>query len=193
VQIGYEVTLLNDNQVLTRDLSKFDAIVTGVRLYNIDNQVNTMQSKLLSYVNNGGTLLLQYNVNSPLKIPQLGPYPFTLSRDRVTEEDAKVTFLAPDDPALNFPNKITQKDFEGWIQERGIYFATRMDAKYTPILSMHDKGEQPGDGSLIVANYGKGKFVYTSLVFFRELPAGVPGAYRLFVNLLSNATAEHGK
>jgi LmbE family N-acetylglucosaminyl deacetylase len=192
-QIGYEVTLLNDNQVLTRDLSKFDAIVTGVRLYNIDNQVNTMQSKLLSYVNNGGTLLLQYNVNSPLKIPQLGPYPFTLSRDRVTEEDAKVTFLAPDDPALNFPNKITQKDFEGWIQERGIYFATRMDAKYTPILSMHDKGEQPGDGSLIVANYGKGKFVYTSLVFFRELPAGVPGAYRLFVNLLSNATAEHGK
>jgi LmbE family N-acetylglucosaminyl deacetylase len=192
-QIGYEVTILPDNQILTSDLSRFDAIITGVRLYNIDNQISSMQSKLLKYVENGGTLLLQYNVNSPLKVNELGPYPFKLTRDRVTEEDAKVTFLNPNDPALNFPNKITIQDFDGWIQERGIYFASELDPKYTPILSMHDKGEQPNNGSLIVANYGKGKFVYTSLVFFRELPAGVPGAYRLFVNLISNEKSNNGK
>jgi LmbE family N-acetylglucosaminyl deacetylase len=192
-QIGYEVTILTNNQILTSDLSKFDAIITGVRLYNINNQISSMQSKLLQYVEGGGTLLLQYNVNSPLKTEELGPFPFKLARDRVTEEDAKVSFLNPNDPALNFPNKITMKDFDGWIQERGIYFATDIDPRYTPVLSMHDKGEQPNNGSLIVANYGKGKFVYTSLVFFRELPAGVPGAYRLFVNLISNEKTSNGK
>lgn len=112
-------------------------------------------------------------------------YPFKLSRDRVTEEDAKVTILAPEDPALNYPNKITAKDFDGWIQERGLYFVTDADQKYTPIVSMNDNGESAKTGSLIVANYGKGRYVYTGISFFRQLPAGVPGAYRLFVNLLS--------
>ena len=144
-----------------------------------------MQAKLMAYVKNGGTLVQQYNVNNPLKISQIGPYPFTITRDRVTEEDAVVSFLKPEHAVLNYPNKITQKDFEGWVQERGIYFASNLDEKYTPILRMGDKGEQPSNGSLIIAEYGKGKYIYTGLVFYRELPAGVPGAYRLFVNLLS--------
>ncbi|KQB99378.1 PIG-L family deacetylase [Pedobacter sp. Hv1] len=184
-QIGYEVTRLSPAQVLTNDLSTYDAIVTGVRLYNINDEVKSIQPKLLSYVQNGGTLLIQYNVNNGLKMQNIGPYPFKLANKRVTEEDAKVTFLAPTHPALNYPNQITAKDFEGWVQERGIYFATDIDPKYTTIFSMNDTGETASDGSLLIADYGKGKFVYTSLVFFRELPAGVPGAYRLFANLLA--------
>jgi len=185
VQIGYTVTRLSEKQVINSDLSEFDAIITGVRLYNINDQIAAMQPKLMDYVKNGGVLLVQYNVNSPLKIQELGPYPFKITRDRTTEEDAKVSFLAPNHPALNFPNKITDQDFEGWIQERGLYFARDIDTHYTPILQMHDTGEENNNGSLLVADYGKGKFVYTSLAFFRELPAGVPGAYRLFVNLIS--------
>jgi hypothetical protein len=175
--------------VINEDLSSFDAIITGVRLYNINEQIGLMQPKLMDYVKNGGTVLVQYNVNSPLKINDLGPYPFRLTRDRVTEEDAKVTFLNPAHPALNYPNKITVKDFDGWIQELGLYFATDIDSHYTPLLSMHDTDEAASNGSLLIADYGKGKYVYTSLSFFRELPAGVPGAYRLFVNLISKNTA----
>ncbi|RZM30189.1 MAG: LmbE family protein [Pedobacter sp.] len=189
-QIGYDVTVLTESQVLTADLSVYDAIVAGVRLYNVNEHISTMQSHLMDYVKNGGTYVVQYNVNSPLRISELGPYPFKLTRDRVTEEDAVVSFLAPESPLLNFPNKITTKDFEGWVQERGIYFTTAMDPKYTAVLSMHDTGEQPNSGSLIVADYGKGKYIYTGLVFYRELPAGVPGAYRLFVNLLSAGAAK---
>ena len=185
-QIGFEVQLLSEQQVIHGDLSAFDAIVTGVRLYNINEQLNAMQPKLMKYVENGGVLLVQYNVNSPLKRNDLGPYPFSLSRDRVTEEDAAVTLLAPNHPVLNYPNKISLKDFDGWVQERGLYFAVGIDPKYTPILEMHDTGESAKNGSLIVTDYGKGRFVYTSLSFFRQLPAGVPGAYRLFVNLISN-------
>ncbi|WP_316747303.1 PIG-L family deacetylase [Pedobacter gandavensis] len=185
-QIGFEVTSLSEQQVLNMDLSGFDAIVTGVRLYNISNQITAMQPKLMKYVENGGVLLLQYNVNAPLKLTNIGPYPFRLANERVTEEDAAVQLLAPNHPALNYPNKISQKDFEGWVQERGLYFAVDVDPKYTPILGMHDTGDTEKKGSLLVADYGKGKFVYTSLSFFRQLPAGVTGAYRLFINLLSN-------
>ncbi|HTM98429.1 MAG TPA: PIG-L family deacetylase [Pedobacter sp.] len=184
-QIGYEVTHLSPAQVMANDLSMYDAIVTGVRLYNISTEVKNIQPKLLSYVENGGTLLIQYNVNNGLKTQNIGPYPFKLANKRVTEEDAKVNFLSPQHSALNYPNKISEKDFEGWVQERGLYFATDIDSKYTTILSMNDTGEPASDGSILIADYGKGKFVYTSLVFFRELPAGVPGAYRLFANLLA--------
>jgi LmbE family N-acetylglucosaminyl deacetylase len=183
--VGYEVTMLSVNEVLNSDLSRFDAIITGVRLYNVNNQVSAMQPRLMKYVADGGTLLVQYNVNNPLKIEDLGPYPFQLSRNRVTDEQSAVSFLAPDHQVLNYPNKITAKDFEGWVQERGLYFAAVPDSKYTPILAMNDPGQDPQQGSLIVANYGKGKYVYTGLSFFRELPAGVPGAFRLFVNLLA--------
>ncbi len=185
-QIGYEVINLTSDQVINTDLSGFDAIVAGVRLYNVNDQIKSMQPKLMKYVENGGNLVTQYNVNNPLKIDNLGPYPFRLSRDRVTEEDAKVNLLAPKNDVLNYPNKITDQDFEGWIQERGLYFVNDADQKYTSILSMHDGAESAKTGSLIVANYGKGRYVYTGISFFRQLPAGVPGAYRLFVNLLSN-------
>ncbi|MBC7913522.1 MAG: LmbE family protein, partial [Pyrinomonadaceae bacterium] len=184
-QIGYQVTILRTEQLLNTELSTFDAIITGVRLYNTNQDVKIIQPKLLDYVSKGGVLVVQYNVNNPLLIPNLGPYPFKLSRDRVTEENAPVTFIAPDHQVLNYPNKITQKDFEGWVQERGLYFATEIDKAYLPVISLNDTGEKPNPGSLLVSNYGKGKFVYTSLAFFRQLPAGVPGAYRLFINLLS--------
>jgi hypothetical protein len=129
----------------------------------------------------------QYNTNNrigPL-LAKLGPYPFTISRDRVTDETAPITFVRPKHPALNLPNVISPNDFEGWVQERGIYFATEVDSNYTTVLLLNDPKEKPSEGSLIVAPYGKGNFVYTGLAFFRQLPAGVPGAYRLFVNLLS--------
>jgi hypothetical protein len=184
-QIGYDVTNLTESQVMNSDLSQFDAIVTGVRLYNVNEQIKVLQPKLMKYVENGGVLLVQYNVNSPLKIDDLGPYPFRLSRDRVTQEDAQVTILAPENPAFNYPNKITTKDFNGWIQERGLYFVTDVDKRYTSLISMNDTAEPANKGALIVSNYGKGRYVYTGISFFRQLPAGVPGAYRLFVNLLS--------
>ncbi|MBC7758734.1 MAG: PIG-L family deacetylase [Phormidesmis sp. FL-bin-119] len=187
-QVGYQVSILSESQILNSNLSGYDAIITGVRLYNVNENLNVIQPKLMDYVNNGGTLLVQYNVNNPLKIQQIGPYPFRISRERVTDENAKVTLLAKNHPVLNYPNKITEKDFEGWIQERGIYLTSDADAKYTRILSMNDPGEKASDGSLIVAEYGKGRFVYTSLVFFRELPAGIPGAFRLFVNLITKSS-----
>ncbi|MDB5019947.1 MAG: LmbE family protein [Pedobacter sp.] len=189
-EIGYEVTMLNTNLVLHSDLSRFDAIITGVRLYNINEQVAAMQPRLMEYVKSGGTLLVQYNVNSPLKTNNLGPYPFKLSRDRVTEENAVVSFLHPENSILNFPNKISAKDFEGWVQERAIYSANELDPRYTPLLSMNDVSEQPQTGSLLVADYGRGKYIYTGLVFYRELPAGVPGAYRLIVNLISSGQSK---
>jgi hypothetical protein len=130
-------------------------------------------------------LVVQYNTLSNLMADQFGPYPFKISNDRVTDENAKVNFINPKDPILNSPNKITDKDFEGWVQERGLYFVSNVDSNYRKIFTMNDKGENPLDGSLIVAKYGKGKYVYTGLSFFRELPAGVPGATRLFVNLIS--------
>ncbi|MEJ6978846.1 PIG-L family deacetylase [Pedobacter sp. P351] len=184
-QIGYDVTLLSSQQVINTNLSNFDAIITGVRLYNVDPQIKAVQSKLFEYIYKGGVMLSQYNVNNPLQVQNIGPFPFSLSRDRVVDEEAKVTFLAPTHRILNYPNKITEKDFEGWVQERGLYFIANADQAYLPILSFNDTGETPNNGSLLVAEYGKGKFVYTSLAFFRQLPAGVPGAYRLFVNLIS--------
>jgi LmbE family N-acetylglucosaminyl deacetylase len=184
-QVGYDVTTLNENQVINSDLSGYDAIITGVRFYNINQQVKSLQPKLMKYVENGGVLLVQYNVNAPLKIDNLGPYQFRLTRDRVTEEDSPVKILAPDNTAFNSPNKITAKDFQGWIQERGLYFVSDADQHYTPLISIHDTAEPANNGALIVTNYGKGKYVYTGLSFFRQLPAGVPGAYRLFANLIA--------
>jgi hypothetical protein len=141
----------------------------------------------MQYVEQGGNLVVQYNTNNrigPL-LAKIGPYPFTISRDRVTDEQAEVRILQPAHAVFQYPNKINASDFNGWIQERGIYFATETDAHYQAMLSLNDPNEKPHEGSLIVAPYGKGNFVYTGLAFFRELPAGVPGAYRLFVNLLS--------
>lgn len=186
-QIGYNVTMLTDELLLNEDLTKYNAIVTGVRAYNTNNRLQIHYNKLMNYVKNGGNLIVQYNTNNrigPVKA-NIGPYPFTISRDRVTDEKAEIKFINEKHSALNFPNQITAKDFDGWIQERGIYFATEIDKQYETVFSMSDPGEKASEGSLIIAKSGKGNFVYTGLVFFRELPAGVPGAYRLFVNLLS--------
>jgi hypothetical protein len=142
---------------------------------------------LMDYVKNGGNLIVQYNTSNFISsvTSKIGPYPFAVSRNRVTDETAKVNFLQPNHPVLNYPNKITEKDFDNWVQERGIYFADQLDAAYETPLSMADPNEPEQKGSLIIANYGKGKFVYTGLVFFRELPAGVPGAYRLLANIIA--------
>jgi LmbE family N-acetylglucosaminyl deacetylase len=186
-QIGYNVTILTDEMLKTENLSRYQAILTGVRAYNTTERLQLYYPKLMQYIQNGGNLIVQYNTNSRIGpvVAKIGPYPFTISRDRVTDEHAEIQMLLPQHPAFNIPNKIGPDDFEGWIQERGIYFAGEMDAHYKGLLSMHDPGEKASEGSLIVTPYGKGNFVYTGLVFFRELPAGVPGAYRLLVNLLS--------
>lgn len=186
-QIGYNVTILTDDLLLNEDLSKYSAIVTGVRAYNTNDRLQVHYNKLMEYIKAGGNLVVQYNTNNRIGpvVAKISPYPLTISRDRVTDELAKVSFVKKDHPALNFPNVITNTDFDNWIQERGIYFANELDKAYQPILEMNDPNEKPSNGSLIIAPYGKGNFVYTGLAFFRELPAGVPGAYRLFVNLLS--------
>lgn len=186
-QLGYTVTTLTDDLLTNSDLSKYNAIVAGVRAHNTNERLQAAHNKLMEYVKNGGNLIVQYNTNNrigPL-VAKIGPYPFNISRERVTDETAEVRIVRPRHAILNFPNKITEADFKDWKQERGIYFATELDANYETILSMNDPNEKPNEGSLIVAKYGKGNFVYTGLVFFRELPAGVSGAYRLFVNLLS--------
>ena len=187
-EIGLQVTVLNEQDVLSGDLAKYDAIVTGVRLYNINPRITHMQPKLMEYVKAGGTLVVQYNVSRALNTPNIGPYPLELSNARVTDENATVNILLPDNPLLNHPNKITAADFEGWVQERGLYFVGDADKRYRRPLRFADPDEAANDGSLLVSRYGKGNFVYTSLAFFRQLPAGVPGAYRLFVNLLAKPT-----
>lgn len=187
-QMGYEVTSLKEKDLFTANLTQFDAIITGIRAYNVHDFLKTKYDVLMEYVKNGGNLIVQYNTNnnlSTLKGGGISPYPFAISRNRVTDETAKVNFLLPAHPVLNFPNKITEKDFEGWVQERGIYFADQLDGAFQAPLSMGDPNEQDQKGSLVIADYGKGKFVYTGLVFFRELPAGVPGAYRLIANIIA--------
>ncbi len=195
VAMGYKVVTLKESDIKAANLKQFDAIVTGVRAYNTNEWMNNVYDDLMQYVNEGGVLLVQYNTSNqigPVKA-KISPYPFFISRNRITDEEAKVNFLLPNHPALNYPNKITEKDFDGWIQERSIYHAEKLDTAYRAILSMKDPGENEQNGSLIIANYGKGRFVYTGLVFFRELPAGVPGAYRLFANLIANSRAKYIK
>lgn len=184
-QLGVAVTLLSDEDLETVDLARFPAIVTGVRAYNTRPRLKQLQARLLNYVQQGGTLVVQYNTSNELATDALGPYPFKISRDRVTVEEAPVTFLKPGHPLLEKPNKITTADFEGWVQERGLYFAEPWDPKYEPILSSHDPNEPEKQGGLLYARAGKGVFIYTGYAFFRQLPAGVPGAIRLFSNLIS--------
>ena len=184
-QIGYNVVTIAPKNITAETLSRFDAVVIGIRAYNTVDDLKYKQQILFDFVKQGGNMIVQYNTNSRLKVDELAPYDLKLSRDRVTEENAEVTFLNPNNSILNYPNKITQEDFEGWTQERGLYFPDEWSDKFTPILSMSDKGETPKEGSLLVAKYGKGYYIYTGLSFFREFPEGVPGAYRLFSNLLS--------
>ncbi len=184
-QIGYTVVELDENDITVENLQNFDAIILGIRAYNVSDRAKFYQKEIHKYVENGGTLIVQYNTSRRTKVDKVAPYDLELSRDRVAEEDAKVTLLNSKHEILNAPNKILESDFDGWIQERGLYFPNKWAKEFTPLLSMHDKGESAKKGSLLVANYGKGHFIYTGLSFFRELPAGVPGAYKLFANMLS--------
>jgi LmbE family N-acetylglucosaminyl deacetylase len=184
-QLGYEVTTLDDGDLERADLSRFDAIVTGARAYNTRPRLRAMQPRLLEYVKSGGTLLMQYNTTADGPLGELGPYPFTVSRDRVTVEEAPVTLLHPEDPLMRTPNVIGPADFDGWVQERGLYFASPWDPRYTTLLSCHDPGEPARDGGLLVARYGKGVYTYCAYALFRQLPAGVPGAWKLLANLVS--------
>ena len=186
-QIGYEVDMLSDKDITAENLKQYDAIIMGIRAYNINDNLKFHQPKLLEYVKQGGTMIVQYNTNRRLKIGAdgIGPYPLKVSRDRVTVEEAEVRFLAPEHPVLNTPNKITQADFQNWVQERGLYFPNEWDGNYTPILSSNDPGETAKDGGLLVASYGEGYYIYSGYSWFRELPAGVPGAFRLFANMIS--------
>jgi hypothetical protein len=185
--MGYEVTLLSDKELQRNNLKQFDAIISGVRAYNTNEWLNNHYDKLMKYVAEGGNLIVQYNTSNqigPVRA-KIGPYNFNISRNRITDEKAAVRFALPEHQVLQFPNKITTVDFDGWIQERSIYHANELDKNFESVLSMNDPGEQPDNGSLVIAKHGKGYFTYTGLVFFRQLPAGVPGAYRLLANLIA--------
>jgi LmbE family N-acetylglucosaminyl deacetylase len=185
-QLGYNITLLEVKQIAQTNLNAFDAIITGIRAYNVHEDLQLHYTQLMQYIEQGGNLIVQYNTNSrvgPVK-SKMGPYPFTISRERVTNENAPINFDSKH-PALNFPNHITSTDFDNWVQERGIYFANELDSSYKTPISTADPGEKANSGSLIIAPYGKGNFVYTGLAFFRQLPAGNAGAYRFFANLLA--------
>jgi len=185
--IGTTVDILDIAKLRSDVLQQYDAIVFGVRALNIHTHITQKLPLIYNYIQDGGVVLMQYNVNSRLQEEHFSPKPapFTITRTRVTEEDAKVTFTDPKDPILNYPNKITPEDFNGWVQERGLYFAENIDPSYRTPLAMSDQNEPQHNGALLIHRMGKGKFIYTSLSFFRQLPAGVPGANRLFVNLLA--------
>jgi len=183
---GLQVEKVNGNALNNpQSLAQYDAIVVGVRALNVDKQSAAWMPVLMKYVENGGTVLMQYNTNGNLQTKQYGPYSFTISRDRVTDEEAAVTFTDTASSLMHFPNQITQNDFKDWVQERGIYFPSGFESNYKSLFSMHDGDEKPLNGAVIYTPYGKGQYIYTSLVFFRELPAGNVGAIRLMMNLLS--------
>ena len=189
-QLGYKVTLLKPEEITPENLENYDVVMTGVRAYNTINALAFKQNILFDFVKSGKTMVVQYNTNGDLVTDTIAPYPLKLSKDRVTEEDAEVRFLAPNHPVLNSPNTITAKDFEGWKQEQGLYYPNEFDKAFTPILSSNDKGETPKNGALLIATYGKGHYIYTGLSFFRELPEGVTGAYKLISNIISLKSSE---
>jgi hypothetical protein len=189
--LGYEVWEMKNEEVTAANLSRVDAVVLGVRALNTNERIRYIMPELFKYTENGGTLIVQYNTLGDWEIDpdKIAPYPLSISRDRVTDENSEVRILKPGHRALNYPNKITQSDFNGWVQERGLYYPDKWDSRFEALISSNDKGETPKDGGLLVAQYGKGHYVYTGLSFFRELPEGVTGAYKLFANLTSLSKA----
>jgi hypothetical protein len=185
-QVGMDVTLIPPESLATTDLNKYATIVLGIRAYDTQKDVVANNKKLLDFVFAGGTLVVQYNTGvGDFNSGKFTPYPADLSRARVSVEEAPVDILAPNDSVFHYPNAITAHDFEGWVQERGLYFMSKWDDHFTPLLACHDPGEDPQKGGLLRAQYGKGTYFYVGYAFFRQLPAGVPGAVRLYVNLLS--------
>jgi LmbE family N-acetylglucosaminyl deacetylase len=198
-QLGMEVTMLSTDDIARGDLARYDTIVTGVRAWNTRSDLRANQQRLLDFMTNGGTLVVQYNVQEggffggdPKLLEKMGPYPMKLSRDRVTVEEAPITYPDPNHPLLKKPNLITAKDWEGWVQERGLYFASEWDPHYQPLFECNDPGEQPMRGGTLATKYGKGAYVFTAFAWFRQLPAGVPGGIKIFTNLLNAAEAYRG-
>ncbi|HVI10870.1 MAG TPA: hypothetical protein VND65_21475, partial [Candidatus Binatia bacterium] len=191
-QVGMNVTLIPADKIAREELSNYQTIVLGIRAYDTQKDLADNNKKLLDFVNAGGTLVVQYNTGvQDFNNGHFTPYSAELSRARVSVEEAPVEILAPDDPVFHSPNEITQRDFDGWVQERGLYFMDKWDDHFTPLLSCHDPGEDAQRGGLLLAHYGKGIYIYTGYAFFRQLPAGVPGAVRLYVNLLSAGHESH--
>ncbi|MGA3197612.1 MAG: hypothetical protein ABSD39_21655, partial [Terriglobales bacterium] len=190
-QIGMNVTMIPADKLASEDLTRYQTIVLGIRAYDTQKDVIANNKRLLDYVEAGGRLVVQYNTMGSFGVPidfnsgKYTPYPATLSRARVSVEEAPVKILDPSNQIFHYPNEIAAKDFDGWVQERGLYFMSEWDPKFTPLLESHDPGEPERKGGLLVAHYGKGTYIYTGYAFFRQLPAGVPGAVRLFVNLVS--------
>jgi len=184
--MGVEVTLLSAGEISKTKLDAYGTIVLGIRAYDTETELVANNPKLLDYVFRGGTLVVQYNAAvNDFNQAHLTPYPAELSRDRVSVEQAPVEILAPADSVFHSPNEIGLRDFDGWVQERGLYFWSRWDNHFQPLLASHDPGEAPQKGGLLRASYGKGTYLYTGYAFFRQLPAGVPGAIRLYANLLA--------
>ncbi|MEO9871088.1 PIG-L family deacetylase [Ekhidna sp.] len=184
-QVGYMVEMLEKDDINQENLAKYDAVILGIRAFNTVDWLSYKNTDLFDYVKSGGNLIIQYNTSHRLVTQEIAPFPLKLSRDRVAVEDAPVKMLDSNHVTLNTPNKISQKDFEGWVQERGLYFPSEWSEEFVPILESNDPGESPKNGGLLVAKYGEGYYVYSGYSWFRELPAGVPGAYRIFVNLIS--------
>jgi hypothetical protein len=185
-QVGMDLTLIPPEKIANEDLSGYGTIVLGIRAYDTQKDVAANNQKLLDFVAAGGTLVVQYNTGvGDFNKGNFTPYSAELSRARVSVEEAPVEILAPEDGVFHYPNEITARDFDGWVQERGLYFMNKWDEHFKPLLSCHDPGEDAQKGGLLRAQYGKGTYIYTGYAFFRQLPAGVPGAVRLYVNLLS--------
>jgi LmbE family N-acetylglucosaminyl deacetylase len=184
-QMGYEVSIIKPEEISSEKLLPYDVVITGIRAYNVVGALAFKQEIILDFVKNGKTMIVQYNTTDDLVTPNIAPFPLKISRDRVTEENAEVRFLEPKNPILNYPNAITAKDFEGWKQEQGLYYPNDYDKNFTPIISSNDQGETPKNGAILLAKYGKGNYIYTGISFFRELPEGVAGAYRLLANMIS--------
>lgn len=183
--LGFKVSTINPNEISIEKLQQYDAVILGIRAFNVIDELKYKNKILFQYVENGGNLIVQYNTTNNLVTKEIAPYNLELSRDRVTDENAKVTFLAPNHKVLNQPNKITEKDFTGWVQEQGLYYPNKWSNEFIPILASNDEGESSKTGGLVIAKFGKGNYIYTGLSFFRELPEGVSGAYRLFANLIA--------
>jgi hypothetical protein len=183
--LGFQVTNLNPNEITAENLKSFDAIILGIRAFNVVDELKFKNKILFDYVFNGGNVIVQYNTTNNLITKEIAPYNLKISRDRVTDENAKVTFLPPSHKVLNLPNKISEKDFMGWTQEQGLYYPNEWSSEFIPILASNDEGETPKKGALLIAKHGKGNYIYTGLSFFRELPEGVSGAYRLLANIIA--------
>jgi hypothetical protein len=184
--LGMDINLISPQELASGDLSRYDTIVIGIRAYDVRTDIREENRRLLEYANGGGTLIVQYNQSTGIfNDGRYTPYPATLGRERVSVEEQPVEILAPEERVFSYPNRITAKDFDGWVQERGIYFMSDWDPHFKPLLACNDPGEPSQKGGLLLAQYGKGIYIYTGYAFFRQLPAGVPGAVRLMVNLLS--------